>query len=176
MKQIISIVAAVMLIASPAVAQQRKVQKGNGDGQSVEKVQRGGAEWREKMKAEKIAFFTSEIGLSSEDAEKFWPTYNEAEKARRKAFKAVGEAYKALETAIGEGNGVDEKLDAYLKAKKASDAVDEEYLPKFRKVLSAEQVAKVYLAEEKFRRQQIHRIHGNRGGNAPKRQAEGGAR
>ena len=175
MKQIISIVAAVMLIASPAVAQQRKVQKGNGDGQSVEKVQRG-AEWREKMKAEKIAFFTSEIGLSSEDAEKFWPIYNEAEKARRKAFKTVGEAYKALETAINEGKGVDEKLDAYLKAKKASDAVDEEYLPKFRKVLSAEQVAKVYLAEEKFRRQQIHRIHGNRGGNAPKRQAEGGVR
>jgi hypothetical protein len=36
----------------------------------------------EQIKAKKVAFITEEIGLTSLEAEKFWPVYNELEKQR----------------------------------------------------------------------------------------------
>ena len=161
MKQMISFFAALILAVSPAMAQDNVRHAWRSDGQNVERPQRDRSQWQEKMKAEKIAFFTSELGLTSAEAERFWPVYHEAEKARREAYKGVGKAYRELDTALSEGKDVEAKLQAYLEAQKAAQEIDESYLPKFRQVLSVEQVARLFLAEEKFRRQQIHRFHGS---------------
>ena len=32
--------------------------------------------WRERVRSQKIAFITSEVGLTPQEAEKFWPVYN----------------------------------------------------------------------------------------------------
>ena len=40
--------------------------------------------------------------------------------------------------------------------------VDNGSADRFMKVLPVEKVAKLYLAEEKFRRQQIHKLHENK--------------
>ena len=50
-------------------------------------------------------------------------------------------------------------LDTYLSAIKAKDRVDNSCAEKYRKVLPDEKVAKLYVAEERFRRQQIHKLH-----------------
>lgn len=172
MKQMISFFAALILAVSPAMAQDNVRHARRSDGQNVERPQRDRSQWQDKMKAEKIAFLTGELALTSEDAERFWPVYHEAERERRAAVKAVGNAYRELDAAIKEGKDVDAKLQAYLDAQKASQEIDAAFLPKFRKVLSSEQVARLYLAEEKFRRQQIHRFHG---GDMPQR-PQGGDR
>ena len=36
--------------------------------------------WKERMMSEKIAFFTTEIGISPEEGQAFWPVYNEVNK------------------------------------------------------------------------------------------------
>ena len=38
--------------------------------------------WREKMKAEKVAFITSYVDLTVEEAQNFWPIYNGIEKKK----------------------------------------------------------------------------------------------
>jgi len=57
----------------------------------------------EKMKAEKVAFLTTQLALTSAEAEKFWPIYNEmekqrwdAQKARRELENKVSEAEESL--------------------------------------------------------------------------------
>ena len=52
-------------------------------------------ESREKFRSIKIAYFTEELELTSEEAEKFWPVYNEYDKKKsdlhrqhRKSFRS----------------------------------------------------------------------------------------
>ena len=118
--------------------------------------------WHERVQAEKIAFLTTKMELTSEEAEKFWPLYNEMEKERGEAFSATMKAYKALQKALEQGASQKEigaLLEKYTNAIKDSRSVEAKYTPIFRKVISVEKVAKLYIGEEEFRRTQIHRWH-----------------
>ena len=111
--------------------------------------------------SEKIAFITNAVGLTPEEAQTFWPVYNQLWEERGEAQFAVMKAYKALAEAV-DGNRTKEVpglLDTYLSAIKAKDRLDNSCAEKYRKVLPDEKVAKLYVAEERFRRQQIHKLH-----------------
>lgn len=121
-----------------------------------------GDDWREKLESEKIAFLTREMNLTPEEAQVFWPLYNEAQQAKRSDFEASVEAYKALQKAIREGAddaAVAPLLKNYLDCQGKGDEIDRSYADKYLKVLPASKVARLFLAEEKFRRQQIRKLH-----------------
>lgn len=120
-----------------------------------------GKGWRERVMSEKIAFLTTAIGLTPGEAQAFWPVYNQMWEERGKAQFNVMKAYKALEAAV-DGNKTKEiprLLDSYLDALSEKDRIEDSCDEKYRKVLPTEKVAKLYVAEEKFRRQQIHKLH-----------------
>ena len=115
----------------------------------------------EKMKAERVAFITSEVGLTSEDAQAFWPIYNKAESEQRELMKAEKKAYMELSKALAEADtGVDALLDAYIKAKQANVNVHFGYVKEYKKAIGTEKTAKFFSCEEKFRRQQIGKLRG----------------
>ena len=119
-------------------------------------------DWREKMRSEKIGYLTEKIGLTVSESEKFWPIYRMAENERREAFRKVVQAYKALEEAVASNASefkLEQLLDEYFEAQSEVKEIDEEFAPKYRKVLSADKVARLFLAEEKFRREQIHKLY-----------------
>lgn len=122
--------------------------------------------WREKIMCEKIALLTAELDLSTTEAQVFWPVYNEYMKKIEAAQKTIMANYKALNEAINTekpAKEVADCLDKYLAAQQEKAELTAESVKKFRKVLSEEKVAKLYLAEEKFRRNQISRLHHNHG-------------
>ena len=149
MKKIISVFLTVALAGSVALAQNNKADKKNGD-------------WREKVRAEQVANITSQLDLTEAEAQAFWPVYNEVQKQRREAFKASAQAYKALNEGI-EGNEVNALLQKYLDAKKAAEAIESDAIARYKKVLPANKVAKLIVAEENFRHQQIGKLGGNAG-------------
>lgn len=129
-------------------------------------------EWREKMRAEKIAFLTAEMDLTPEEAQAFWPVYNRAEAEKKAAFESMFRKLKTLKEALDAGKPdrvVSELLEDYVEACNESGEIDEDYLEKYETVIPASKVAKLYLGEEKFRRQQIKSLHGG------PQQAKGGA-
>ena len=118
-------------------------------------------DWRERLKAEKIAYLTTAVGLTPAEAEKFWPVYNQAEAEKGKAFESMFNAYKELDAAIKEGKKDKEiarLLDRYLASLSTDKAVDVKYAEKYRTILTEAKVARLFLAEEKFRRDQINRL------------------
>ena len=158
MKRMINILFVLLCLTGGLQAQDKKEgKKGNPD--------------HEKMRAEMVAFFTAELDLTPAEAEKFWPVFNEAKDRQREHFQASHQAYKALCRGIKEGKTGAEiaaLTDAYVQAQAASNQVFTDFLPKFRQVLPEEKVARIFMAEEKFRRQQIHRLRpGDGGKNAP---------
>ena len=118
----------------------------------------------EKIKAEKVAFITSEVGLDSKEAEAFWPVYNKIEEEQHALVRAERQAYKALSDAIAAGSGIEAALDSYLKAKEANVNLHVKNAGAYKKVLSADKVAKFYTCEEKFLRRQLGKLgKGDRG-------------
>jgi len=152
MKKLIPIIISIC-IASMAFAQPQGGPKGGHGKQDYEKI-----------RAEKVAFITSEVGLTVEEAQAFWPIYNEIEQQQSKLMKAERKAYVELTKALAEGKGNDKALlKAYLDAKEANKNLQLTAADRYLKVLSVEKVAKFYTCEEKFRRQQIGRLKGGPG-------------
>ena len=118
--------------------------------------------WRDRMRSEMIAFYTSEIGLTPSEAQVFWPVHNQIEQDQMKLIQKVGEAYMALEKALDSKaaeSEIEAKLQAYNKALEQRNQFDASLMGRYGKVLSKEKIARLYVAEEKFRRNQIHRLH-----------------
>ena len=123
--------------------------------------------WKDKIMSEKIAFLTMEMGITPEEAQIFWPVYNQVDKERDEAIRSVFRSYKAVEDAVAAGKGekeLNKLLDEYLAALKAQGEVEQKAYKEYAKVLPVEKLAKLYVAEEKFRRQHIRKLHG---GNRP---------
>lgn len=121
-------------------------------------------DWNDRWKAEKIAYLTDAMELTSTEAEKFWPVYNKCECEKRKSFKIVIDAYKALEDALQAGKSDDEinnLLNKYIEVQNSGKDIDSKYVLEYRKILPSKKVAKLYIAEESFRRRQIHRLNKN---------------
>ena len=155
MKKVISIVCALTLLAATAFAQGPRQSRGDGNG------------WRERVRAEKVAFLTEEIDLTESEAQVFWPIYNQIQKDQRESFETVRQAYEAMAKGIKEGKTgkeMEKLVKAYIDAKEKNEGIETKYLNKLLKALPAEKVARYYVAEEKFRHQQIGRL-GN--GNFP---------
>ena len=111
----------------------------------------------------------NELDLSESEAQAFWPVYNDVQKQRREAFKNVGQAFAALQEGAEEKDAA-KLLDQYLAAKKAGEKIEADAVARYKKVLPVSKVAKLIVAEEKFRQNQIHRLGQGRGpgqGNRP---------
>lgn len=121
-------------------------------------------DWKDRWKAEKIAYITDAMELTSAEAEKFWPVYNKCECEKKQSFKIVIDAYKALEEALQAGkndNEINNLLNKYLEVQNSGKDIDSKYVSEYRKILPGKKVAKLYIAEESFRRRQIHRLNKN---------------
>jgi DNA replication initiation complex subunit (GINS family) len=122
-------------------------------------------DWKEKMMSERVAFLTMEMNLTPEEAQVFWPVYNQINGEKDEAIHNVFKAYKALDEAIKAERSekeISRLLDAYLSAKAAQSEFEKKADEQFRKVLPVSKVAKLYLGEEKFRRQHIRKLHEKR--------------
>ena len=148
MKKLISVLSAIALMSVVAFAQLRNGFKGN---------KKGAEQWRERIRAEQVAFITSELDLTESEAQAFWPVYNDVQNKRRDAFKASGEAFKALAEGV-DGEDVDKLLKQYLDSKKEAEKIEADAIARFKKVLPEKKVAKLVLAEEKFRHHQISKL------------------
>jgi hypothetical protein len=112
--------------------------------------------------SEKIAFLTMELNITPEEAQVFWPVYNKVEKEIDQARHDVIRSYKNLAEAIDAGKSSKEistLLENYLQAKVTQDKLDNASAETYKGILPVEKVAKLFVAEEKFRRQYINKLH-----------------
>lgn len=115
----------------------------------------------ERLQSEKIAFITQELDLSPEEAQVFWPVYNQCWKEAHASHKKMLDAFDAFR-----GKKADElsdkeletKLEAYLQASKAANQVLADWYPKFKQVLPIRKVARLYQAEEAFQMRMINNL------------------
>ena len=127
------------------------------------------AQDHERFEAEKVAYITQQLSLSVEEAQAFWPVYNQAVKEQREVFAKVREAKKALRDAINEGKSDSEikpLLDAYLKLRAEKRDPMAEHRADFVKAVGEAKTAKFYLSEDSFRNKALREMAGH--GTSPR--------
>ena len=115
---------------------------------------------REKIEAMKISFLTQKIDLSSKEAQVFWPIYNDysdklqaLRKQKRKEQKSTRNDIDAMSDA-----DVEQLIDTEIQLKIQEAELAKEYHSKYKQVIGAKKVAKLYRAEEDFKRELLKQL------------------
>jgi Spy/CpxP family protein refolding chaperone len=113
-------------------------------------------EKREKIKAYKVSFLTTELELTSTEAEKFWPIYNAFDD---KQFELRHDKMKTYLRKLDDDNinSISEKEAAVLLSQIESTDKElyllrEKYMTNLKKVLSAKKILKLKKSEDDFNR------------------------
>ncbi len=150
----------LILSATAVFAQPRGHMHGGPDGQRLSKDERF-----QQMQSAKIAHFTAELDLSPEEAQVFWPVYNQYSEDLMNSRKENRDAFENICMLMESGQYTEdqlkEALETYTESFNCKDDIHQEYLDKFLEILPAEKVARLYIAEESFRHRMIDNFRGN---------------
>ena len=143
-----------------------------GDGSNKSKKEQR----KERIKAAKIGFISTELELTSEEAEKFWPIYNDMEDKMEALHKEKKSSLKKLKNfdELNEDEAY-ELVESIFEIEEKENKLKREYLGKFASAVGKKKAAKLYLAEEKFKRELLKKLKdrpqgggpGGRGGGGP---------
>ncbi|MCF8254486.1 MAG: hypothetical protein K9H61_13710 [Bacteroidia bacterium] len=128
---------------------------------------RGMEEKREKIESMKVGFITQKLNLTTEEAQKFWPVYNryndELEKSRKQFRGKVLEERKNVDNMTEKE--AEKALEDMLAYRASEVELTRKYTEEFKKVLPAQKVVKLFIAEQEFKREllkQLKEQHKNR--------------
>ncbi len=114
----------------------------------------------QEIKSQKIAFFTDKMGLTPEEAQVFWPIYNDywAKKNKIIADRKDKMTYFADHNENMNNDEMVKYADRYIRYEMELAELLDEYHLKFKKILPIEKVMKIYLADYEFKTYLLKKI------------------
>lgn len=112
----------------------------------------------DRINAAKVAFFTQQLDLTVDEAQKFWPVYNEYNKEVDAARDELRKANMTMNNPEKKSDELRAALKSYSDSQKKEAQLTEQYINKLLKILPVEKVAKVFTAEEMFRMQLLYQF------------------
>ncbi len=129
-----------------------------------------GSRWKEKqekIEALKIAFITQELNLSPQEAQQFWPVYNQLEEelkvVRKDKWTNRIEAGMMLDFDIMSDADIEDALRIEFETAERELALRKKYFDEFKKVIPLKKVALLYKAEERFKMKLLDELRKRRG-------------
>lgn len=144
-------------------------------------AQKPDAPWREgahgrgmgeQIRTERIAYFTEKIGLTTDEAQLFWPIYNEMDKKRTDLFEEKASITRKFMTEPDKVSDkqLEELLNRLVVIQQEEAQLPANYDAKFRKVLPARKVMNLYVAEMGFRSYLLQKMRNKRNDEKPDKQ------
>lgn len=122
---------------------------------------------REKFEAARIAFITNRLDIKPDQAERFWPIYNQHQAENGKLMRDLSQINRSSMDQIDDASAK-ELLQKRFKIQQELLDKEKEFLEDLMKVLSPSQVLKLNAANREFTRQMYRRQQGQRQGNREK--------
>ena len=119
---------------------------------------------REKIETEKIAFITDKLNLTVEEAQNFWPVYNEFQNKKEEIFIEKRKMHKSIIKNIDTLSDKDiiEALNKINGLKLKEVQLEKEYTDKFLKVLPPKKVILLHKTEMEFKRSLLKKLKENK--------------
>ena len=144
----IAVVTFMMLLFTPSTF----AQPGSGDKAQSKK---------EKIEQLKIAFITKELDLNQEQAEKFWPVYNEMAdevKAERKIRREISKDLKDNFEVLSDDD-IKSKANKVLDSEIAEAELKKEYHEKIAGIIGYRKATKLLSLEQRFKRELLNKLN-----------------
>ncbi|HEY4798337.1 MAG TPA: Spy/CpxP family protein refolding chaperone, partial [Bacteroidia bacterium] len=121
---------------------------------------------KEKVESMRIGFLTQKLDLTPEEAQKFWPVYNEFHKKREELHKKHREEIKDSKDNFDSlsDKQIEAIVDNEMVFRQKNLDLEKEYHSKFKAVLPIKKVAKLYRAEDQFSHHLLDQISHHEGG------------
>jgi hypothetical protein len=119
----------------------------------------------EKIKALKIAYITERLSLTPEEAEIFWPVYNDFENRKGEinhSRRKIGEEFNLNQETLSDAE-ITNLLDEGIKLNKEESELTLKFDKKLREILPPAKVMKLYIAEIQFRNYLINKFREQHG-------------
>jgi Spy/CpxP family protein refolding chaperone len=117
---------------------------------------------KDKIKAARIGLITQRLNLTPEQAQKFWPIYNEFDQKRADIRKPYKEAQKEINPNSPDPKQQQALVDLGLKVKQDELNLEKEYSGKMMSVITAQQMLNLRQAERDFRNIIINMLNNRR--------------
>ncbi|MGB3777456.1 MAG: hypothetical protein WA960_03800 [Tunicatimonas sp.] len=118
----------------------------------------------EKLQNARIALFTERLSLTPEEAERFWPVYNQISEQRTALRREGMRLQRAADGDSLTDAQAQDRIKEYLDLKQREFALEQASTKKLLSVLSAAQVLQLLRAERDFQRMVVRQLGRRRGG------------
>ncbi|MEP3388880.1 MAG: hypothetical protein ABJO02_11870 [Reichenbachiella sp.] len=115
-------------------------------------------EARQKIESAKIALISERLGLTPEDAQKFWPIYNEYSQKRRENHQAFAQARRDFNPETATEQETKEMLKLGREVKERQLKLEGEYSDRMLQVIDSKQLMNLQNAERDFKRMLLDRL------------------
>lgn len=155
---------ALLLAGAPSWAQSAAPAARPGAGQP-----RAG---RQRLENARIAYITDKLALTPEQAQQFWPLFNEFTAKRKELRQQTRLGLRNQDFSTMSDKEIRAALDDQFKLRQGEINLEKEYVDKFTRVISLRQVAQLMQAERDFTKELIQRLDDRRAGAVPARGQE----
>ena len=120
----------------------------------------------DKIKALKVGFITEQLQLTADQAEVFWPIYNEADNSRRQIRRELSQVYSEIRSSQNEGELSEEKSKMLWKSiqklKSKEQAQNESYQETISQEFGFKMLTQLLVAERDFNARLVRRMGNQR--------------
>ena len=113
-----------------------------------------------RMESQKVAFITQKLEMTPEEAQQFWPIYNEFQGKIKELRRQNKLNLQKEDISESEANGFLNKL---LSHEQKEVDIRKLYFKKLKSAVSSKKVAKLYILEKKFREEILAKIKNKMG-------------
>ncbi len=119
---------------------------------------------REEIESFRVAYFTRQVGLNTDEAKKFWPVYNEMQeeiqklqRERRMRHRNGREAQENLSDAE-----LEKMINEEFNSRQKELDIEKKYHERYKEILPMKKLAQYYRAQEGFKRELLKKIQSER--------------
>jgi hypothetical protein len=109
----------------------------------------------ERYKSQKIAYLTNKLSLTSDEATKFWPVYNQYADEKEELHKKVVEEIKAQRSNERDSDTSLSKMFAF---KEEELSIEKKYTTKFKEAISSYKILRLFHHEKEFKKELVDKM------------------
>ena len=129
---------------------------------TISSLAQGKEDYRDKIKARRVAFISDKLALTPEEAQRFWPLYNEYQDKKQ----AINKEYKnKTNLQLLSDAEVETFLEHQLEKEEKLLTLKKTYLYKMKETLPIRKIAMLSRVENRFKKWMLEQIKTRRGNN-----------
>ena len=120
---------------------------------------------RERIKTLKVAYITEQLGLTSAEAQQFWPVYNTHHKSLEALRRKERQQFEGIQTDMSVVSDIDaDNLVAkYLSLQAEKQRLEQDFIRNLKEVISSKKIILLFRAENNFRKRLLQQYRNKRG-------------